>query len=63
MGSKKIKFDKNLTEAEKKTRKRFLIYRSNPSDPNDVPKYTSYYINLSNIAPMYLDALLHIKDA
>lgn len=42
--------------------KRFLIYRSNPVYPNDQPKYISYYIDLKTVAPMYLDALLYIKD-
>jgi hypothetical protein len=37
-------FDKNLSEADKKKRKRFLIYRSNPGDPEDQPKFMSYYI-------------------
>lgn len=41
--------------------KRFLIYRYNPEDPNDQPKYVSYYIDLKNIAPMYLDVLLYVK--
>jgi hypothetical protein len=39
-------FDKNLSEADKKKRKRFLIYRSNPGDPEDQPKFMSYYIEL-----------------
>ena len=42
--------------------KRFLIYRSNPADPNDNPRYVSYYCDLTKFAPMYLDALLYIKD-
>lgn len=56
-------FNPSLTDADKKERKRFLIYRSNPSDPNDQPKYVSYYVDLKEISPMYLDALLHIKDS
>lgn len=42
--------------------KRFLIYRYDPTNENDVPKYVSYYIDLSKIPPMYLDALIYIKD-
>jgi len=42
--------------------KQFLIYRYNPADPNDTPKFVSYYIDLNEIKPMYLDALLYIKD-
>jgi succinate dehydrogenase/fumarate reductase-like Fe-S protein len=55
-------FDKTLSEADKKTRKRFLVYRSNPGDPNDQPKFMSYYIDLANCKKMYLDALIKIKD-
>lgn len=42
--------------------KRFLIYKYNPEDANDEPKYVSYYIDLKNIPPMYLDALIYVKD-
>jgi len=57
-----VEHDSNLTEAEKAARKRFLIYRYNPLDEADTPKYVSYYIDLNKIAPMYLDALLYVKD-
>jgi len=43
-------------------KKRFLIYRYNPADENDTPKYISYWIDLKTIPPMYLDALIKIKD-
>mgnify|MGYP002138238675 CR=1 FL=1 len=55
-------FDKNLSEADKKKRKRFLIYRSNPGDPEDQPKFMSYYIDPEDCGGMYLDALIKIKD-
>ena len=42
--------------------KRFLIYRYNPSDPKEKPRYVSYYLDLKKIPPMYLDALLYVKD-
>ena len=42
--------------------KRFDIYRSNPNDPADRPKYVSYYIDTSTCGPMFLDALIKIKD-
>lgn len=42
--------------------KRFDIYRSNPNDPNDRPKYVSYYIDTNKCGPMFLDALIKIKD-
>jgi len=38
-------FDQGLTEAQKAEMKRFDIYRSNPNDPEDRPKYVSYYID------------------
>lgn len=42
--------------------KRFLLFRYDPSDPADKPKYVSYYIDLTKIMPMYLDALFYIKN-
>ena len=42
--------------------KRFEIYRSNPNDPNDRPKYVSYYLDMAKTGPMFLDALIKIKD-
>jgi len=42
--------------------KRFDIYRANPNDPDDVPKYMSYYIDTKECGPMFLDALIKIKD-
>ena len=42
--------------------KRFDIYRSNPNDPEDRPKYVSYYIDTKDCGPMFLDALIKIKD-
>lgn len=55
-------FDPTLTEDQKKARKRFLIYRSSPGDPNDKPKFMSYYVDLTTCKGMYLDALIKIKD-
>jgi len=57
-----VEHDDSLTSEQKAERKQFLIYRYNPADPDDDPKYTSYYINLKECGPMYLDALLKIKD-
>jgi hypothetical protein len=37
-------FDPTLTEEQKKTRKQFLIFRTDPSLPDDEPKLMSYYI-------------------
>lgn len=55
-------FDPSLTPEQKKDRKRFLIYRSNPSERGDQPKLMSYYVDLKQCNPMYLDALIKIKD-
>lgn len=41
--------------------KRFLIYKYDPENPKDEPKYVSYYIDLQKIPPMYLDALIYVK--
>ena len=55
-------FDQGLTDEQKKSMKRIDIYRSNPSDPEDKPKYVTYYIDMNNCGPMFLDALIKIKD-
>ena len=55
-------FDKNLSEEDKKSMKRFLIYRSNPGEPDDQPKFMSYFIDPTDCKKMYLDALFKIKD-
>ena len=55
-------FPQGLSEEEKKQMKRFDIYRSNPNDPEDRPKYMTYYIDQSKCGPMVLDALIKIKD-
>ncbi|KAM3133217.1 hypothetical protein pb186bvf_014645 [Paramecium bursaria] len=57
-----VEFDNNLSAEEKATQKRFLVYRYDPADPEDFPKYVSYYVDLKKIPPMYLDAILYIKD-
>jgi len=55
-------FDQGLTVEEKKTMKRIDIYRSNPNDPEDKPKYMTYYVDMKSCGPMFLDALIKIKD-
>jgi len=55
-------FDQGLTAEQKAEMKRFDIYRSNPNDPSDRPKYVSYYIDTKKCGPMFLDALIKIKD-
>lgn len=57
-----VEHNPSLTAEEKASMKRFLIYKYNPEDPKDEPKYVSYYIDLNKIAPMYLDALIYVKD-
>ena len=51
-----------LSEEEKSQMKRFDIYRANPNDPEDRPKYMTYYIDSKQCGPMILDALIKIKD-
>lgn len=55
-------FNQGLTDAQKANLKRVDVYRANPGDANDRPKYVSYYIDLENCGPMFLDALIKIKD-
>ena len=55
-------FDQGLTDEEKKSMKRIDIYRSNPNDPEDRPKYVTYYVDMKKCGPMFLDALIKIKD-
>jgi succinate dehydrogenase (ubiquinone) iron-sulfur subunit len=57
-----VEFEQGLTDQEKKSMKRFDIYRANPNDPADRPKYVSYYIDMNKCGPMFLDALIKIKD-
>ena len=55
-------FDQGLSAERKAEMKRFDIFRSNPNDPEDRPKYMSYYIDTNKCGPMFLDALIKIKD-
>jgi len=57
-----IEFEQGLNDEQKKKMKRFDIYRANPNDPQDRPKYVSYYIDMAKCGPMFLDALIKIKD-
>jgi succinate dehydrogenase/fumarate reductase iron-sulfur protein len=57
-----VEHDPSLTAEERGSMKRFLVYKYDPENPRDEPKYVSYYIDLKKIPPMYLDALLYIKD-
>jgi succinate dehydrogenase (ubiquinone) iron-sulfur subunit len=57
-----VEFDNSLTPEQKATMKRFLIYRSEPANPEDRPHFTSYYLNLKECSPMYLDALIKVKN-
>ena len=42
--------------------KRFDIYRANPNVPTDRPKYVSCNIDMHKCVPMFLGALIKIKD-
>jgi len=55
-------FDQGLSAEEKAKMKRIDIYRSNPADPEDRPKYVTYYVDMNKCGPMFLDALIKIKD-
>jgi len=55
-------FPQELSADEKKNMKRFDIYRYNPNEENDRPKYVSYYLDVAKCGPMFLDALIKIKD-
>ena len=55
-------FPQGLTEAQKANLKRVDVYRANPGDLNDRPKYVTYYIDMENCGAMFLDALIKIKD-
>lgn len=57
-----VEHDPSLSAEDKVKMKRFLIYRYDPENPNDEPKYISYYIDLKKIPPMYLDALIYVKE-
>jgi len=55
-------FDPSLTEEQKMKLKRFLVFRHDPSNKKDFPKYVSYYVDTKNIGPMHLDVLTEIKN-
>lgn len=57
-----VEHNPNLSAEDKAKCKRFLVFRYDPSVPTDKPKYVSYWIDINNIMPMYLDALLYIKN-
>lgn len=57
-----VEYDQGLSDDQKKSMKRFDIYRANPNDPEDRPKYVSYYLDINKCGPMFLDALIKIKD-
>jgi len=55
-----VEFPQKLTPEQKLAYKKFQIYRFDPSAGQE--EYTSYYVNLKECGPMYLDALIKIKD-
>lgn len=62
VGIPKVDFDNSLNKEEKKTLKRFDIYRFDPENNDHPKKVMSYYVNLKECGPMVLDALIKIKD-
>jgi len=57
-----VEDDPSLTSEQKSKMKQFLIYRTDPSNPEDDPHLRSYYIDLNDCNPMYLDAIIKIKE-
>lgn len=55
-------FDKTLSAQDKQSLKRFLIFKYDPENPSDKPKYISYWVDINKMMPMYLDALFYIKN-
>jgi len=55
-----VAFPQNLTPEQKLLYKKFQIYRFDPTFGSE--HYVSYYVNLKECGPMYLDALIKIKD-
>lgn len=49
-------FEPNLPEDQKNSRKRLLIFRTNPAEPDDEPKLMSYYIGMADQRPQNLRA-------
>jgi hypothetical protein len=54
-------YNQSLQDHEKKTMKKFTIFRYDPEHP-DGKHFVSYYIDLKDCGPMVLDALIKIKD-
>jgi len=59
---KRVDYDQGLTDEQKLTMKRFDIFRFDSSNDDGIQKYMSYYLNLKECGPMFLDALIKIKD-
>jgi len=54
--------EQELPASKKPLNKEFKIYRWNPDQPDSKPKLQSYTIDLSSCGPMFLDALIKIKN-
>jgi len=54
--------EQNLTDEQKAKLKRFDIFRYDPTNSNEPPHFVSYYLNPKAAGPMFLDALIKIKD-
>lgn len=57
-----VEYEQDLTPDQKKTMKRFDIYRYNPEEEENSKVLMSYYLNLKDCGPMVLDALIKVKD-
>jgi hypothetical protein len=54
-------YDQNLTDEQKKSMKKFTIFRYEPED-TEGKHYITYHVDLKECGPMVLDALIKIKD-
>lgn len=55
-------FDTTLSAEAKASLKRFMVFKYDPENPADKPKYISYYVDITKFNPMYLDAIIYIKN-
>ncbi len=58
----RYEFPQGLTEEQKKKMKRFDVFRHDPLNSDEPAHFVSYYIDLAQCGPMFLDALIKIKS-
>ncbi|KAG8744043.1 succinate dehydrogenase complex, subunit B [Ceratobasidium sp. 414] len=57
-----VPIQQEVPAAKKPLNKVFKIYRWNPDEPANKPKLQEYTLDLNSCGPMYLDALIKIKN-